>query len=149
MPFFSWAQDFVLFHTCFYLANVSDEINFFRAGGDLCLRLQFRTRSDRQHELCNYLSFMWYSGLCFEILNLDKLSRLQKSLQNYPACKDATCNWIWSIPFLTWWTMWFEMFLCQWSVMKFSYCLFEVIRLFHGMWKPSRSYMWLFVVFMK
>ena len=34
-------------HTCFYLANVSDEINFFRAG----LRLQFRTRSDRQHEL--------------------------------------------------------------------------------------------------
>ena len=23
------------FHTCFYLANVSDEINFFRAGGEL------------------------------------------------------------------------------------------------------------------
>ena len=23
----------------FYLANVSDEINFFRAGGELCLRL--------------------------------------------------------------------------------------------------------------
>ena len=50
------------------LANVSDEINFFRAGGELCPRLQFRTRSDRQHELCNYLTFWWYSGLCFEIL---------------------------------------------------------------------------------
>ena len=48
--------------------QVSDEINFFRAGGELCLRLQFRTRSDRQHELCNYLTFWWYSGLCFEIL---------------------------------------------------------------------------------
>ena len=43
-------------------------INFFRAGGELCPRLQFRTRSDRQHELCNYLTFWWYSGLCFEIL---------------------------------------------------------------------------------
>ena len=51
-----------------YLANVSDEINFFRAGGELCLRLQFRIRSDRQHELCNYLTFWWYSRLCFEIL---------------------------------------------------------------------------------
>ena len=56
------------FHTCFYLANVSDQINFFRAGGELCPRLQFRTRSDRQHNLCNYLTFWWYSGLCFEIL---------------------------------------------------------------------------------
>ena len=84
---FSLAQDFVPFHTCFYLANVSNEINFFRAGGELCLRLQFRTRSDRQHELCNYLTFCWYSGLCFE--NLEKLSRLHKSLQNYLACKDA------------------------------------------------------------
>ena len=55
-------------HASFYLANVSDEINFFRAGCELCLRLQFRTRSDRQHELCNYLKFWWYSGLCFEIL---------------------------------------------------------------------------------
>ena len=53
---------------CFYLANVSDEINFFRAGGELCPRLQFRTRSDRQHSLCNYLTFWWYYGLCFEIL---------------------------------------------------------------------------------
>ena len=61
-------QDSVPFHTCFYLANVSDEINFFRAGGELCPPLQFRTRSDRQHELCNYLTFWWYSGLCFEIL---------------------------------------------------------------------------------
>ena len=43
--------------SCFYIVNVSDEINFFRAGGELCLRLQFRTRSDRQHELCNYLTF--------------------------------------------------------------------------------------------
>ena len=42
--------------------------NFFRAGDELCPRLQFRTRSDRQHELCNYLTFWWYSGLCFEIL---------------------------------------------------------------------------------
>ena len=50
------------------LANVSDEINFFRAGGEMCPRLQFRTRSDRQHNLCNYLTFWWYSGLCFEIL---------------------------------------------------------------------------------
>ena len=25
--FFSWAQDFVPFHTCFYLSNVWDEIN--------------------------------------------------------------------------------------------------------------------------
>ena len=57
----------ILYH--FIHANVSDEINFFRAGGELCLRLQFRTRSDRQHELCNYLTFWWYSGLlCFEIL---------------------------------------------------------------------------------
>ena len=29
--------------------------------------------------------------------------------------------------------MWFELFLCQWSVVKFSYGLFKVIRLFHGM----------------
>ena len=28
--FFSWAQDLVPFHTCFYLANVTDEINYFR-----------------------------------------------------------------------------------------------------------------------
>ena len=66
--FFSSELKIIPFHTCFYLANVSDEINFFRAGGELCLRLQFRTRSDRQHELCNYLTFWWYSGLCFEIL---------------------------------------------------------------------------------
>ena len=66
--FFSRAQDSVPFQTCFCLANVSDEINFLRAGGELCLRRQFRTRSDRQHELCNYLQFWWFSGLCFEIL---------------------------------------------------------------------------------
>ena len=66
--FFLVSSDFVPFNTCFYLANVSDEINFFRSGGELCPRLQFRTRSDRQHELCNYLTFWWYSGLCFEIL---------------------------------------------------------------------------------
>ena len=40
----------------------------FSACGELCLRLQFRIRSDRQNELCNYLTFWWYSGLCFEIL---------------------------------------------------------------------------------
>ena len=54
-------------HIYFYLANVSDEINLFPAGGELWL--QFRTRSDQQHELFNYLTFWWYSGLCFEITN--------------------------------------------------------------------------------
>ena len=71
----------MLYH---FLANVSDEINSFRAGCEMCLRLQFRARSDRQLELFNYLTFWWYSGLCFE------LSRLQKSMQNYPACKNLT-----------------------------------------------------------
>ena len=33
---------FVPSHTCFYLSS-------FRAGGELCLRLQFGTRSGRQH----------------------------------------------------------------------------------------------------
>ena len=47
----------VPFHTCFYLTNVTDEINSFRVSGELCLRLQFRTRSGRQHELFNYLTF--------------------------------------------------------------------------------------------
>ena len=40
----------------------------FSAGGELCPRLKFRTRSDGQHELCNYFTFWWYTGLCFEIL---------------------------------------------------------------------------------
>ena len=71
------------FCTCTHFTHaVTDEINPFRVSGELCLQLQFRTRSDRQHELCNYLSFWWYSGLCFKITNLEKLS-----MQNYPACK--------------------------------------------------------------
>ena len=50
------------------LPTYRTRLTFFCAGGELCLRLQFRTRSDQQHELCNYLTFWWYSGLCFEIL---------------------------------------------------------------------------------
>ena len=92
-------QDFVPFHTCFYLANVTDEINSFRVSVELCLRLKFRARSDRQHELCNNLTFWWYSGLCFKITNLEKMSRFQKSMHNYPACKYV--NLIRSIPFST------------------------------------------------
>ena len=65
-------QDFAPFHTCFYLANVTDEINSFRVSGELCLRLKFRARSDQQHELCNNLTYWWYSGLCFRITNLEK-----------------------------------------------------------------------------
>ena len=45
----------MLYH---FLANVSDEINSFRAGGELCLRLQFRARSDRQLELCGILDYV-------------------------------------------------------------------------------------------
>ena len=48
---------------------------------ELCLRLKFRARSDLQHELCNNLTFWWYSGLCLKITNLEKMSRLQKSMQ--------------------------------------------------------------------
>ena len=70
-------QDFAPFHTCFYLANVTDEINSFRVSGELCLRLKFRARSDRQHELCDNLTFWWYSVLL--ITNLEKMSRLQKA----------------------------------------------------------------------
>ena len=51
----------ILYHFIHASIFVSDEINFFRACGELCLRPQFRTRSDRQHELCNYLTFWWYS----------------------------------------------------------------------------------------
>ena len=50
------------------LPTYRTRLTFFGAGGELCPRLQFRTRSDRQHELCNYLTFWWCSGLCFEIL---------------------------------------------------------------------------------
>ena len=50
------------------LPKYRTRLSFFHAGGELCLPLQFRTRSDRQHELCNYLTFWWYSELCFEIL---------------------------------------------------------------------------------
>ena len=66
---------------------ITGEINSFRVSGELSLGLKFRARSDRQHELCNNLTFWWYSGLCFKITNLAKMSRLQKSMQNYPACK--------------------------------------------------------------
>ena len=118
-------QDFAPFHTCFYLANVTDEISSFRVSGELCLRLKFRARSDRQHELCNNLIFWWYSGLCFKITNLEKMSRLQKSMRHYPACKTLT-----------------ELEVSRFQhcrqcglrmVLNFSYGLFEIIRLFHGM----------------
>ena len=46
-------QDFAPFHTCVYLANVTDEINSFRVSVELCLRLKFRARTDQQHELCD------------------------------------------------------------------------------------------------
>ena len=76
-------QDFAPVHTCFYLANVTDEINSFRVSGELCLWLKFRARSDRQHELCNNLTYWLYSGLYFKITNLEKMSRHQKNIQNY------------------------------------------------------------------
>ena len=78
-------QDFAPFHTCFYLANVTDEINSFHVSGESCLRLKFRARSDQQHELCNNLTFWWYSRLCFKTTNLEKMSSLQK------ACKINQC----------------------------------------------------------
>ena len=72
-------QDFAPFHTCLYLDNVTAEISYFRVSGELCLRLKFRARSDRQHKLCNNLTFWWYSGLRFKITNLEKMNRLQKT----------------------------------------------------------------------
>ena len=56
----------------------------------LCLRLQFGTRSDRQRELCNYLTFCWYSGSCFEITISEKLSRLKKACKITQHAKAST-----------------------------------------------------------
>ena len=97
MPFFLVSSIFCAISQCFYLAHVSDVLSCFRAVGELCIWLQFGIKSGGQHEFCNYMTF-WF---CFEITNLEKLSRLQKSMQNYPASKDV--NWIRSTPLLTWW----------------------------------------------
>ena len=45
------------FCTISHMLNVTDEINCFRVSGELCFRLKFRARSDRQHELFNNLTF--------------------------------------------------------------------------------------------
>ena len=134
-------QDFAPFHTCFYLANVTDEINSFRVSGELCLRLKFRARSDQQHELFNNLTFWWYYGLCFKITNLEKMSRLKKASKITQHANTLTKLEV---------TRFQHCRQCGLRmVLNFSYVLFEVIRLFHGMWKHSQSYMWWSVVLMK
>ena len=56
--FFLMSSRFCTISQCFYLANVSDEINSFHAGGELCPRLQFGTD---QADNMNFVA-IWHSG---------------------------------------------------------------------------------------
>ena len=115
----------MLYH---FLANVSD--------------FGYSLEPDQTDNL-NFVT-IWHSGGILDYVlnwvNFKKHAKLP-SMQRL--------NWIRSTPFLTWWTLWFNVILCQWLVVKFSYGLFEVIRLFQGMWKHPQPYMWWFVVLMK
>ena len=79
MPFFSWAQDFIPFHTCFYLANVTDEINSFRVSGELCFRLE-----PDQTDNMNFATIWYYCGILDYVLKF----LIQRNWQDFKkACK--------------------------------------------------------------